>query len=551
MESAECTEPVELSPTGETFSYKHVQFTVYQSLGFNFTVQECQAGIVDEGWNSFYPAHLVFKSNSTLPNHHIQPEIRVFEIPDDPQSYTYPLNSLDELQQVLEERTEPSPWFRGVALHTGEQYLDSHYGIGVRAIVEYLQDRFFWTNNYLQYVYHGLTDDGRYFIIASFPLQAPFLMDIQGAALRTNTNPQAIPISGWSDDYVHEGKIIDEYNQEVLRLFEEPYLADLRPEIGVYDFLVESLQIGVPGPVASTSEAACFTLPVETILPFSFTPDSSSLLLRGNRWVQIFDLETQKELSVFRAPKSIITAALSSDGETLAWSLDDHTIQLLRVADQKVLHTLTGHTEMVTKLRFSPDGDLLVSASHDDSVRVWSMQGEELRSFQPQGEVLGIGISPDGNTLATVPFDGPVSLWDLDTLEKVADIGGSGGYDTSDPYFSPDGQLLAADLASDLSLWNISDGKQVWNEDINSMAVAFSPDGRYLAYTDINDNNKLFLSSSDGSEIVRSMEGHQSPVWELFFSPDSRLLVSTECLEIRIWRMEDGSLQYIGKAVCP
>jgi WD40 repeat protein len=92
---------------------------------------------------------------------------------------------------------------------------------------------------------------------------------------------------------------------------------------------------------------------------------------------------------------NIITAVLSPDGETLAWSLDDNTIQLLRISDQQVLHTLSGHTDTVTKLRFSPDGDRLISASHDNSVRIWNMQGDELHTIQP-GQVLGIGISMMG-----------------------------------------------------------------------------------------------------------------------------------------------------------
>ncbi len=128
------------------------------------------------------------------------------------------------------------------------------------------------------------------------------------------------------------------------------------------------------------------------------------------------------------------------------------------------------------------------------------MQGEELRSFQAV-EALGIGISPDGSMLATVPFDGPVALWDLDTLEKIKDLGGYGGYDTSDAEFSPDGQYLAADLATGLFLWRISDASLVWNEVKNSMAVAFSPDGQYLAYSDVDDGNKVILASPDTAQV--------------------------------------------------
>jgi hypothetical protein len=162
-----------------------------------------------------------------MKNNVVQPEIRIFEVPDNPEAYTYPLNSLDELKRALEERTQPPTWFDKVALHTGEEYLDSHYGIGVRAVVEYLQDPFIWTNNNLQYVYNGLTDDGRYFVSASFPISAPYLMDIQGADPLTNTNPDAIPLPNWPEDYETQRKVIDEYNQQVLHRFETTYQADL------------------------------------------------------------------------------------------------------------------------------------------------------------------------------------------------------------------------------------------------------------------------------------------------------------------------------------
>lgn len=40
-------------------------------------------------------------------------------------------------------------------------------------------------------------------------------------------------------------------------------------------------------------------------------------------------------------------------------------------------------------------------------------------------------------------------------------------------------------------------------------------DGRYLAYADIYDSSKIFLSTPDGSQIVRVLPGDQTPVWAL------------------------------------
>ena len=313
---------------------------------------------------------------------------------------------------------------------------------------------------------------------------------------------------------------------------------------------VPATPVSSPTPVTEQLGPTPICFAPEELIPFTFTPDAASLLVRARSGVQIFDLVSGTQVAYIHSSQDVITAALSPDGQILAWSLADNTIQLLRISDQEVLHTLSGPTEWVTKLRFSPDGNLLVSASHDHRVRVWNLQGEELRSLQA-GDVLGIGISPDGSTLATVPFDGPVTLWDLDTLEKIKDLGGYGGYDTSDAEFSPDGQYLAADLASSLVLWRITDASLMWHEVKNSMAMAFSPDGQYLAYSNIDAGNNVTLYSPDGSRVIRTLGRMQGPVWELFFSSDSALLTATDGNEIHIWRADDGTLLYIGKAACP
>ena len=257
-----------------------------------------------------------------------------------------------------------------------------------------------------------------------------------------------------------------------------------------------------------------------------------------------------KEETFVESPMPIFTAALSPDGQIVAWSLEDHSIQLIRVSDGKLLNTLPGHTDIVFKLRFSASGDRLFSGSHDGSVRIWDIDGHLLQVIQTNGEVLGIGISSDGTKLATIPFDGPVELWDLRSYQKTSELGGTGGFDTSDAVFSPDGDYLAADLATGLFLWRLSDGKSMWEDLKNSLTVAFSPDGRYLAYAD-TDANKIILSSRDGAGVIQTWEAMQGTVWELFFSPDNSMLAATDGSEIRIWQADHGELLYVGKPSCP
>lgn len=292
----------------------------------------------------------------------------------------------------------------------------------------------------------------------------------------------------------------------------------------------------------------CF-MPID-LTPISFTPDNKMLAIRTNSGVQIFNLEKIKEEDFLQAPQNIVSAALSPNGQILAWSFEDHAIQLIQVSDGRLLKTIKGHTDIVFKLRFSPNSDRLFSASHDGTVRVWDSKGDPLEVIETGSEVLGIGVSSDGTRLATIPFDGPVELWDLISYKKLSALGGTGGFDTSDAVFSPDGEYLAADLATGLFLWRISDGKSLWDKAINGMAITFSPDGRFLAYSITDDRNKVILSSPNGTQTIRSLTGMQGPVWELIFSPDSSLLAATDGIEIRIWQVDDGKLLYIGKSSC-
>ena len=66
-----------------------------------------------------------------------------------------------------------------------------------------------------------------------------------------------------------------------------------------------------------------------------------------------------------------------------------------------------GHTSIVRKVLFTPDGKELISVSDDKTVRFWDVaSGEPIRVLRPpigpgnEGKLYAAALSPDGRTLA-------------------------------------------------------------------------------------------------------------------------------------------------------
>jgi len=63
--------------------------------------------------------------------------------------------------------------------------------------------------------------------------------------------------------------------------------------------------------------------------------------------------------------------AFSPDGNRIVSASHDHTLKVWDAQTGTELHTLTGHTDSVFGCAFSPDGRRIVSASGDHTLKVW------------------------------------------------------------------------------------------------------------------------------------------------------------------------------------
>ena len=66
-----------------------------------------------------------------------------------------------------------------------------------------------------------------------------------------------------------------------------------------------------------------------------------------------------------------MSAAFSPDGSRIVTASRDNTARLWDAKTGAALATLSGHTDAVTSAAFSPDGSRVVTASEDKTARLW------------------------------------------------------------------------------------------------------------------------------------------------------------------------------------
>jgi hypothetical protein len=193
----------------------------------------------------------------------------------------------------------------------------------------------------------------------------------------------------------------------------------------------------------------------------------------------------------------VSSVAFSPDGQTLATGSRSDTVRLWRVSDGTALLTLTGHTEGVSSVAFSPDGHTLASRSHDGNICLWQVSdGTLLHTLEGHRDgVDSVAFSPDGQTLASGASDDTVRLWRVSDGALLRTL--TGHTDSAffpanvEAAFSPNGQILASGSSDHtVRLWRVSDGALLYTLERprdGLSSVTFSPDGHTLASSGSRD----------------------------------------------------------------
>lgn len=187
--------------------------------------------------------------------------------------------------------------------------------------------------------------------------------------------------------------------------------------------------------------------------------------------------------------------AVTRDGKTIVSASTDQTVRVWDVPSQQQKFQLNGHVGAVHTVMLSPDETFAISSGSDGTLRLWDIGGgRQLKQLaRYDATMYSVSIHPNGQLLAAAGADRQVHLLDILTGIEQRVLVGHTDYIHSVTFNPVGDRVLSYGYAGHLKVWSTADGAKLTEQRIGRVgnAARYSPDGK-----------KLVLANGDGTARV-------------------------------------------------
>ena len=276
--------------------------------------------------------------------------------------------------------------------------------------------------------------------------------------------------------------------------------------------------------------------------------------------IRLWNVAEQREIGVLKHPRGAYSIAFSPDGKTLASAGGlFERVRLWDIAQQKEIAVLVGDIGITTEatkvvettasvVAFSPNGKILALGGGSNLYLFDVAEKKQIATLKGGKVIEGfmhtihamqsIAFSPDGKIIVAVGSynwgngnaSDTVCFWDVAEKKQITVSRGillSTIIIGSAVAFSPDGKMLAFGDWT-IGLWDLAGEKAIYLQKelgyIGVSSIAFSPNGKMLA-SGGRDGMVRLWDVTEKREIA-VLSGHTHHVYSVAFSPDGKTIAS-------------------------
>lgn len=253
----------------------------------------------------------------------------------------------------------------------------------------------------------------------------------------------------------------------------------------------------------------------QSISTVSFNASGDWVAIGCSERGQLLVWEWQSESYVLKQQghfNNMSCLAYSPDGQYVATGSDDSKVKVWNTLSGFCFVTFSEHTAGVTGVTFNQNGQVIISASLDGTVRAFDLSRyRNFRTFTSPRPVQFscLAVDPSGEVVCAGAMDTfEVFVWSMQTGRLLEILAGHEGPVTSLAFSTSRAMLASGSWDKTVKLWDVFESKgarETLSLMSDVMAVAFRPDGNEVAVATLN--TQISFWDVDSATQTASVEG--------------------------------------------